>query len=89
MCTQVLFVHLVRTERAPLIESRADWRISVLGVAAVVLSLAIPSTGIGAALGFEALPVRFLLLVVLAVAGYAGCVLLVRSRYIHRYGKLL
>ena len=49
----------------------------------------IPETGIAAALGFEALPARFLLLLVLIVAGYAGCVLLVRSRYIRRFGKLL
>ncbi len=89
MCTQVLFVHLVRTERVPFIESRADWRICVLGISAVVLSLTIPEMGIAAELGFEALPARFLLLLVLIVAGYAGCVLLVRSRYIRRFGKLL
>lgn len=89
MCTQVLFVHLVRTERIPFAESRPDVRLAVLGCAAVALSFAVPFTGIGAALGFAVLPKSFLLVLPAIVAGYAACTLLVRRLYIRRYGKLL
>lgn len=89
MCTQVLFVHLVRTERIPFAESRPDVRLAVLGCAAVALSFAVPFTGIGAALGFAVLPQGFLLVLPAIVAGYAACTLLVRRLYVRRYGKLL
>ncbi|MGN0071664.1 MAG: magnesium-translocating P-type ATPase [Atopobiaceae bacterium] len=89
MLTQVLFVHLVRTEKRPFIDSHADVRLTVLGAGAAVLSLVIPGSVIGASLGFAALPGAFLALLPWIVAGYAACVLLQRRRYIARFGRLL
>lgn len=89
MLTQVLFVHLVRTEKKPLIESRADVRLTVLGLIAAVLALLIPEGVVGEALGFAVLPGSFLVLLPWIVAGYAICVLAQRRRYIARFGRLL
>ena len=89
MCTQVLFVHLVRTERIPFVQSMADWRVLLLDTGAIVLSLVIPFTGVGAALGMAPLPVAFLAVLPLVVLGYAVLVLLARRAYVRRFGRLL
>ena len=89
MCTQVLFVHLVRTERIPFVQSMADWRVLLLDAGAIVLSLVIPFTGVGAALGMAPLPVAFLAVLPVVVAAYAALVLVVRRAYVRRFGRLL
>lgn len=89
MCTQVLFVHLVRTERIPFVQSMADWRVLLLDAGAIVLSLVIPFTGVGAALGMAPLPVAFLAVLPVIVAAYAALVLVVRRAYVRRFGRLL
>ena len=89
MCTQVLFVHLVRTERVPFVQSMADWRVLLLDAAAVVLSILIPFTTVGADLAMAPLPATFLVALPLIVAAYATLVMLARRAYIRRFGRLL
>lgn len=89
MCTQVLFVHLVRTERVPFVQSMADWRVLLLDAGAIVLSILIPFTAVGADLGMAPLPATFLVALPLIVAAYATLVMLARRAYIRRFGRLL
>lgn len=89
MCTQVLFVHLVRTERVPFVQSIADWRVLLLDAGAIVLSILIPFTAVGADLGMAPLPATFLVALPLIVAAYATLVMLARRAYIRRFGYLL
>lgn len=89
MCTQVLFVHLVRTQKVPFFQSMANWRVLALDAVAVVLSLAIPFTAVGADLGFAALPMAFLVVLSAVLAGYVALVMLIRWLYLRRYGSLL
>ena len=89
MCTQVLFVHLVRTERVPFVQSMADWRVLLLDAGAIVLSILIPFTAVGADLGMAPLPATFLVALPLIVAAYATLVMLGRRAYIRRFGRLL
>lgn len=89
MCTQVLFVHLVRTERVPFAQSMADWRVLLLDAVAVLLSLTIPFTVMGADLGMAPPPSPFLAVLPVVVIAYAALVLVVRSIYVRRFGRLL
>ncbi|MGN8820600.1 magnesium-translocating P-type ATPase [Atopobiaceae bacterium HCP3S3_A4] len=89
MVTQMLFVHLARTEKKPFVESRADVRLAGLSAGAALLSLLIPETAIGASLGFAALPASFIALLPALALGYAVSVLLQRRRYIARFGRLI
>lgn len=89
MCTQVLFVHLVRTERVPFAQSMADWRVLLFDAGAIVLSLVIPFTAVGAGLGMAPLPAVFLAALPLVVGAYAALVLVVRRAYVQRFGRLL
>lgn len=89
MVTQVLFVHLVRTERLPLLQSRADWRLTLTGAVAVAVALVVPFTGMGEALGFAPLPASFFGWLVIVVTGYVALVMLVRRIYQRKYGSLI
>ena len=69
--------------------SVSDWRVLLLDAGAIVLSLVIPFTGVGAALGMAPLPVAFLAVLPVVVAAYAALVLVVRRAYVRRFGRLL
>lgn len=89
MCTQVLFVHLVRTERIPFFQSMADWRVLLLDAVAIALALVIPFTGVGTALGMAAIPAAFLGMLPLIVLGYVVLVMVMRALYVRRFGHLM
>jgi len=89
MITQVLAVHLLRTEHRPFVESRATWQISALGVAGIAVALVMCCTPAGHVIDLAVLPFGAIGLVALIAAAYAACVLIVRRAYIKRYGTLL
>ena len=89
MVTQVLAVHLLRTERIPFVQSRPAWQISVLGALGVAVAAFMCLTPAGYVLDLAVLPLRFAGVIVLIALGYAGCVLIVREAYMKRYGSLL
>lgn len=89
MITQILFMQLVRTEDLPLVQSRADWRLSLLGLAASTLALALPLTPVGAALGMVALPGTSFALLGCVPVGYCATTLGVKALYLRKHGHLL
>ena len=85
MVTQVLAIHLVRTRKRPLVESRASWQLTLAGAFAVVAAIAVPFSPVGVALDMAALPPVFFGWLLVLVLAYAGLVLLayrpmIRSR---------
>ncbi len=89
MVTQVLAVHLLRTERMPFRQSRASWQIGVLGVMGIVVAALMCLTPAGRVIDLAVLPIGAIGAIVLVVAAYGACVLLVRRVYMARYGRLL
>ncbi|MDI9589551.1 MAG: magnesium-translocating P-type ATPase [Acidobacteriota bacterium] len=89
MLTQVLAVHLLRTERMPFVRSRASWQICVLGAAGVAVAALMCLTPIGYVIDLEELPLGAVLVIALVALAYAACVLLVRRAYVARHGRLL
>ena len=89
MVTQVLAVHMLRTERVPFLESRAAWQITALGIMGIVVAAIMCCTPLGYVIDLAVLPVRAVVAVVLVAAAYAACVLLVRKAYVARHGSLL
>ena len=89
MVTQVLAVHMLRTERVPFLESRAAWQITALGIMGIVVAAIMCCTPLGYVIDLAVLPVRAVVTVVLVAAAYAACVLLVRKAYVARHGLLL
>ena len=89
MWTQTLAVHLVRTQRAPFVESRAAAPLTALGVTGVALVTALPFTPLGEALDLAPLPLPYFALLAGIVGLYAAVLLLARGRFVRRNGTLL
>lgn len=77
MLTQVLAIHLVRTRKRPFVESRASQQLTLSGIIAAAVAVAVPFSPVGVALDMAALPPAFFGWLLAIVAGYAGMVLLV------------
>jgi Mg2+-importing ATPase len=54
--SQTLIIHIIRTARRPLIESRASVALTATTTAICLLAMAIPYTWVGTTLGFKPLP---------------------------------
>ena len=89
MVTQVLAVHLLRTQRIPFVESHASWQISVLGALGILVAAVMCCTPLGYVIDLAVLPLPAVAMLALVTAGYVVSVLLVRRAYIARYGHLL
>jgi len=86
LMTQVLIVHIIRTPKIPLFESRASW--PLLGISATVMLLAIslPFTPAGPGLGLVPLPAAYFGWLALILAGYCLLTQRVKTWFIQRYG---
>ncbi len=89
MLTQVLAVHLLRTEHIPFIESCASWQICALGAAGIAVAAFMCLTAAGHVIDLSALPLVAVGAVLLIAVGYALSVMIVRKVYIKRYGSPL
>ena len=86
LMTQVLIVHIIRTPKIPLFESRASW--PLLGISATVMALTItlPFTPAGPGLGLVPLPAAYFGWLALILAGYCLLTQRVKTWFIQRYG---
>ena len=89
MATQVIAVHLLRTNRKPLVESRSAAILAALGIAGIAAAALMCLTPAGYIIDLSALPLPYVGILALIVAGYAGCVLFMRRAYMQRRGSLL
>lgn len=90
MWTQTLVVHMIRTEKAPFLQSRASAPLMLAGVAGCVAMTVLPWTPAGAAFGLSAaLPAWFFAILAAFVVAYMLLATLVKRLYVRRYGKLL
>lgn len=89
MVTQVLAVHLLRTEHLPFVQSRASWQICVLGLAGIAVAAFMCLTPAGHIIDLAILPLAAVGAVLLIAAAYAASVLIVKQAYIRRHGHLL
>ena len=89
MITQVLAVHLLRTEHIPFVESCASWQICLLGALGIAVAAFMCLTPAGHVIDLAVLPVGVVGAIVLVSAAYAVSVLLVRRAYVARHGRLL
>jgi Mg2+-importing ATPase len=79
--TQVLVVLVIRTRLSPFWRSRPSKPLVGAIVGALAAAVLIPLSPLGPALGFEALPPVFWLLLVILVAAYLALVELVKRRF--------
>ncbi len=70
LLTQTLIIHIIRTNRTPLLQSRASWPLILTTVLVMLVGVWLPFTPFGAALGLRPLPQLYWPLIILTLACY-------------------
>ena len=83
--TQTLVLHMLRTPRVPLLQSRAAWQVTMLTFLGVAVGTAIPFAPLGRWLEMGTLPVGFFPWLLAVLTGYLGLVSVVKLRFVRRH----
>jgi Mg2+-importing ATPase len=86
LLTQTLIIHIIRTARIPLFQSRASTPLIVTTIVVCLFGAMIPGSFIGDALGFQALPRLYWPAVLTMLVAYAVLTHLVKTWFIRRWG---
>lgn len=84
LVTQTLAIHVIRTRRIPLFESRASSALTMTTAAVIVAGVWLTQAPLGAALGFVPLPATFWPVLAAIVAGYLAAVQLLKGWLVRR-----
>lgn len=83
--SQVLVIHMIRTEKLPFVHSSASLPLLVSSCIVAVVALGIGFTRFSVGFDMQALPLTFIPWLVLLVAGYLICVQAWKKVYMKRY----
>jgi Mg2+-importing ATPase len=89
LLTQTLIVHMIRTRKIPFVQSIASAPVLALTVAAILVGMVLPFTGLGEKFGMVPLPAVYFGWVALTVFAYCVLTQLMKLIYIRRYGRWL
>ena len=89
MWSQTLVIHMIRTPKLPFIQSHASAPVTLLTMAGITILTMIPFTGVGAILGFTALPVTYFAYLLPCILLYMLLATSLKKAYVRRYGELL
>jgi Mg2+-importing ATPase len=70
LLTQTLIIHIIRTNRLPLIQSRASWPLTLTSLAVMAVGIWLPYSPFASALGFVALPPLYWPILITTLALY-------------------
>jgi Mg2+-importing ATPase len=86
LLSQTLIVHMIRTQKVPLLQSRAAWPLMLATTAVMAAGLLLPLTPLGAQLGLVGLPSRYFGWLALTLVSYVLFTQVVKSWFARRFG---
>ncbi len=86
LLTQTLIIHIIRTAKIPFLESRASPAMVTTTILICLVGILLPTSWVGAALGFVPLPLLYWPLVVAIVLSYAVLTHLVKVWFVRKWG---
>ena len=89
MWTQILILHLLRTKKIPLFQSRPSIPVMVVTTLGIILFTILTFTPIGGLIGLTALPPVYFGFLILIVMAYLLLMTLAKKWYIRNYHELL
>lgn len=89
MWTQILILHLLRTQRVPLLQSRPSRPVMLVTLLGTIMFTLLTFTPMGALIGLTALPPVYFIFLVVIVLFYLLWVTLAKWWYMRRYHELL
>lgn len=87
--TQMLVMHMIRTEKIPFIQSRASNPVLLVTTTLLLIGTCLPFTPIAKALGLSALPFIYFIYLFGTVTCYMILINIVKNIYIKKYKELL
>lgn len=89
LLTQMLIVHVIRTERIPFVQSTAALPVTILTVIISLVGLWLPLSPLAPMLGLQALPKVYFYWLVAILLGYCTLTQFAKQYYIRRFGGWL
>ena len=89
MWTQVLILHLLRTQKVPMLQSRPSRPVMVVTMLGILFFTILTFTPVGTLIGLTALPPSYFGFLVVIVLLYLLFVTLAKGRYLKKYHELL
>lgn len=89
MWTQVLILHLLRTQKVPMLQSRPSRPVMVVTTLGILFFTILTFTPVGTLIGLTALPLSYFGFLVVIVLLYLLFVTLAKGRYLKKYHELL
>lgn len=89
MWTQVLILHLLRTERLPFVQSRPSAPVLAVTLCGIALFTLLTASPLGALLGLAVLPPWYFLFLFAVVFCYLLLVSAAKAQYVRRYRELI
>ena len=81
------WIHVIRTNKIPFIESRASWPLILTSVIIVVFGAWLTVSPLANTLGFVPLPPLYWLLLAIMLLGYAILTQVVKTWFMRRFGE--
>lgn len=88
MWTQVLILHLLRTKKIPLLQSKPSWVMLIVTTLGIIVFTLLTFTPLGVMIGLTALPRSYFLFLIFIVLSYLIVVSLAKSWYVKKYHTL-
>lgn len=89
MWTQVLILHLLRTQKVPMLQSRPSRPVMVVTMLGILFFTILTFTPVGTLIGLTALPLSYFGFLVVIVLLYLLFITLAKGRYLKKYHELL
>ncbi|MCD7807869.1 MAG: magnesium-translocating P-type ATPase [Erysipelotrichaceae bacterium] len=89
MWSQILILHLLRTQKIPFIESKPSNPVIIVTTIGILFYTILTFTNVGHLLGLTAMPLSYFTFLIIIVILYLLTVTLSKSWYIHKYHELL
>lgn len=89
MWTQVLILHLLRTRKSYLLESKPSWPVILVTTLGICLFTILIFTPIGSLIGLTALPINYFLFLIIVVILYLFFITLAKKWYLKKYQEFL
>jgi Mg2+-importing ATPase len=87
--TQMLVMHMIRTEKIPFVQSRASNPVLLVTTTLLMVGTMLPFTPIASALGLSRLPFEYFGFLLVTVILYMIFINVVKKIYLKKYGELL
>ncbi|MCI9087399.1 MAG: magnesium-translocating P-type ATPase [Clostridia bacterium] len=83
-------LHIIRTAKVPFIQSNSSYAVYATSILLSLIAIAVPFTPLGALLGLTAVPLKYIVIVIIGVPIlYCFIASIVKKEYIKRYGEWL